>query len=207
VTTGNRRAEQALVGPMTGIGWASRAAGWFTLPMSPTRLAVAALSVAVAYAAKGEGRATLHIGLRDEDVQRLVAALSGERDHGYRNPTYVTSIGYLMPRRSWHQWPISPETAAVSAAAMAAAVQEHAHPYLERVASDDTLFLQEAMAHAIRGPRATYTLPVIMALQGHVPDGLAYVERRCHQRADARQEHAAPERHAADVVARWLREQ
>jgi len=132
--------------------------------------------------------------------------LAGQQDEDYRDRTYVTSIGYLMPQQRWHTWAISAETVDFAGDKMAAAVEEHAVPYLTRVCADDALFLEEVQARSFYSARTTYVIPVVMALQGLVDDAWVYIESRREQVRGIDHAAAREERQAADAVAAWLRD-
>ena len=140
--TGRSLIEQALREPIRSIGWQPRAAGWFTRELDGEWLGVLAVGVAVQGQPTGHALATVHVGARHQGVEETVAELCGIKP-SYRVRTLVTSIGYLMPERSWREWPVAPGTASSVAARIAAAVSEYGHPCLARVPIERTQVLAE----------------------------------------------------------------
>lgn len=102
--------EVALRPALREHGWAPRASGWFTHPVTSGVLGVVALGVAPKHAGPGTETATIYVHLRDERLEAAVADLTGAADQGYKTTTTTTSIGYLMPAARWHEWYVGPAT-------------------------------------------------------------------------------------------------
>jgi hypothetical protein len=176
VTTGRRLAEQALRQPMADLGWAPRAAGWFTAEIADGSLGVISVGIASKHSQPGMALATLYVGLRAEEIEPLVAQLSGAPDDGYRTRTAVTSLGYLEPDHRWHEWAISEGTADSSAAAMAAAVRAHATSWLRRLADDPDALVDAARASAESGQATGICrVAVLLGTSGRVDEARAFL--------------------------------
>lgn len=199
--------EDALREPMRGIGCRPRAAGWFTIGVAPHNLGVIAVATASAHTAPGTGSATLHIHVRNEDVERVVADVCEYKVEGYRTTTAGTSIGYLMPAQAWHDWFVSADTVGSVAAEMAAATHHYALPYLNALASDPqrllTAVLQSPVySQAIGVCRAV----VVMAQMGDHGGALALLEEHL-EAVEGRTDAAAVElTKVASPLRKWLGE-
>jgi len=141
MTTGRKLIESALRGPMQKQGWSPRAAGWFTRTLSAGTSGVLAIGVASKHSAPGTATATLHVHLRDEQLEADVAELTGVRDQGYKTTTATTSIGYLLPAARWFEWDVHPTNADAVAAEMVAAAHTYAEPHLRALAADPRALL------------------------------------------------------------------
>lgn len=141
VTTGRKLIENALRAPLRERGWAPRAAGWFTRPVTPGTLGVVAVGVASKRAEPGQAGATIYVHLRDEQLEAEVASVTGTTAGGYRTTTSTTSIGYLMPAARWSEWQVEPDSADAVADEIADAVQTYAEPHLRRLAADPQALL------------------------------------------------------------------
>lgn len=205
MTTGRRRAEQALRDPLERAGWRPRAAGWFTHPISRTHLAVVALSAAVEHSAPGAAQVTLHVGLRDESVEPVVAELCGTRNDGYRDRTVSTSIGYLMPEQRWHEWLVDEDTADAAAEDMSGAVTAYVEPYLRSLAHDPRAMI----AAAKRSPayiQATGKCRVVVLLAQHEGHERAatYLRSLAAELSDRDDEAALAERRMIEAARHWV---
>lgn len=167
MVTGGQLIASALRDPMQSIGWTPRAARWFTRAIAPGYTGVVVASPASEHAAPGTAYVALFVHLRREDVEPVVKELTGStyQDGGYRSATATTSIGYLMPEPTWRTWWVAPHTAGAVAAELAALTQEHAEPYLERLAADPDVLL-DAVKSSPSMAQATGPCRVAVLLAG-----------------------------------------
>ena len=205
VVTGRSLVQGVLREPMESLGWRRRAAGWFTAEVAPGYLGAVAVGTATKHAAPGTSLATLYVHLRDERVEPVVAELCGMPDAGYKTTTATTSIGYLMPEASWKEWLVAPDTAAVVATEMAAAVQQHAVPYLAKAATDPRLLLDAISLSAAYSTATGFCrAAVLLARNGERQAAGTLIDERvtaAEGRADAA---AQKEREVAEALRRWL---
>lgn len=194
---------------MHAIGWTPRAAGWFTRPITPGHTGVLAVSAGSGHAPPGTSHAQLFVHLRREDVQPVVRKLTEEtyKDAGYRSVTATTSMGYLMPERAWREWLFTEDTVEAVAAELAAATEEYARPYLERLATD-----QEALLHAVRASPLWITAhglcqEVVLLVRMQRPqEAWAVFEQRLNAVKDRLGRWPERERGMVDRLRRWLEE-
>jgi hypothetical protein len=180
VVTGRQLIERALRGPLQEAGWTPRAADWFTRAIAPGYTGVLATGTASEHSPTGTATATLYVGLRREDVEKVVRELCRipGSDGGYRSRTVVTSIGYLMPEATWRMWFVAPDTADAVATELATLVARHAQPYLERLAGPDQL-IEAVRATGLRvSANGPCRLAVLLALEGRPEEGWDFVQER-----------------------------
>ena len=207
MTSGRQLIQQALREPMQAIGWTPRAAGWFTAPLAPGFVGVVAVIIASEHATPGTAEATLSVRLRREDVQPVVRDLLEDlvKDGGYRSSTTTTSIGYLMPGRSWRTWLATPETAAFLAAELAAAIRDYARPYLDRLAADPALLVEAVKSSAIMGSASgPCTVAVTLARLGRPDEGWTFVQQHVTSLGSRTDPAARETQRMADRLRRWL---
>jgi hypothetical protein len=112
------------------------------------------------------------VGVRHQTVERMVAEIRGQAFHPYVPPTVCTSIGYVMPERSYTAWEIG-DGSSSAVDDMVRAVEHDGLAYMRRLRDLPTL------CQAAEEGRATapeYQLPVIRVLLGRrkrALDGLA----------------------------------
>ena len=71
------------------------------------------------------------VGVRFQEVERIVAQLLGETFHGYVPPTISSPLGYIMPAGMYRAWVFGPGRANEAVAEeMACAVRDHALPFM-----------------------------------------------------------------------------
>ena len=194
---------------MAELGWRPRAAGWFTTPIAAERTGVLAVGAASEHAAPGTAQVTLHVHLRCEDVQPVVRELIGdtEPDGGYRSTTAVTSIGYLMPEPAWRTWLVTPSSAAVVAAELAAATRNAARPWLERLVADPDLLIEAVSASpAMASAAGPCTVAVLLARLGRPAEGWAFMAERLAWLGDRTDPAVDHLRRTADRLQVWLDE-
>jgi len=81
----------------------------FTIDLAPHVLGWLGLNRATRHRAPGEIEINPVIGVRFQEVERLVAELRGEKFHAYAPPTVSTPIGYVMPEPRYTMWLFSRE--------------------------------------------------------------------------------------------------
>src|SRR5262249_52463542 len=80
------------------------------------------------------------IGVRDQEVERLLAELLGERFHPYLPPTVSTPLGYLMPIQWIVTWTFETLDSVPSQAKdMTEAILTYGLPFMRDTSSRDTL--------------------------------------------------------------------
>lgn len=152
VLTGRQRAEQTLRPLMQEIGWKPRAAGWFTKQMAPGLLGVVAVDAASKGYERGSASISLHVGLRDQETEPVVANCCGIDDHAYQRRTVNRYIGYVMPERTFLKWDIDMVVADPVCAELVRHVVAYAEPYLRGLAQDPQVLLVEAAATGLGWP-------------------------------------------------------
>lgn len=142
--TGRQLTEQTLRPRMQRVGWKPRAAGWSTKQIGPGLLGVVAVDAASKGYERGSASISLHAGLRDQEVEPVVAMCCGLPDHSYQQRTVNRYIGYVMPGRTFLAWDIDEQVADGVCAELARDVVDHAEPYLRGLAQDPEALVAEA---------------------------------------------------------------
>lgn len=202
MTTGRALIEAALREPLLELGWAPRAAGWFTRPVAPGAGGVIVVGVASKRTAAGTGAATLYVHLCDEQLEAEVAHLTGTADTGYRTTTSTTSIGYLMPDARWHEWHVTPTSVDTVAVAMASAVRAYAEPHLRALAADPRAHLAAiAASPASSGARGLARTVLLLRRLGEGAEAAQFLGRRMTALTGRTDAVATEERRVAVVLA------
>lgn len=204
--TGRRVIEAALRKPMTDLGWAQRASGWFTAPITPDVLGVVTVGVASEHADTGACLATLYLGVRHELVEPIVAALSGTADT-YRDRTAVTTIGYLMSDPRWREWQVNDRTADSAAAEMVTAFRDYGLPRLSALAESADALITAAREHPAYSaqPVGGCRVAVLLATVGKPDEARELMDKRVAALGNRDDANAAHERAVAAKFTEWLR--
>lgn len=143
-----------------------RKAGIFVLKVTPDVLGTVGLNTAT-----GRGAGVLEInpvvGVRNQQIERLVAELSGDAFDELIPPTLAGNVGYLSPANRYLPFLFTQDTATEGVASqLCDAVKTHGLPFIKKVA--DLAALVEAMQTARFGiPFVTeYRIPVGLFLLG-----------------------------------------
>lgn len=134
---------------MQEVGWKPRAAGWFTKQMAPGFLGVVSVDSASKGHERGSASITLHVGLRDEEAEPVVAMCCGTADHVYQRCTVNRYLGYVMPERTFLTWDIDTQVADQVCAELVRNVVDHADPYLRGLAREPEALVAEAAATGV----------------------------------------------------------
>lgn len=142
---------------------------------------------------RGEDRMEVNpvVGVRHQEVERLVAELSDEPFHPYIPPTVSTPLVYLPPGGQYEPWLFGHGEPAGPAASLVAAVRDSGLPFMATAVSLDGLRRQiEAgmgFAHQL-----VYRLPVVCLLAGDRAAGRQALDASVAELGD-RQDPAAVE--------------
>lgn len=90
------------------IGFRKRAGYVYTLDLAPGVLGLLGLNRATQHRLPGELEINPVVGVRFQEVERLVAECRGERLHAYQPPTISSPLGYLMPEKRYKSWVFAP---------------------------------------------------------------------------------------------------
>ena len=118
---------------LTGLGFRKRAGNVFTLDLAPNVLGWLGLNQATKHRAAGEVEINPVIGVRFQNVERLVAECRGEKFHAYQPPTISSPLGYLMPQKEYKAWVFTPESSEEMATDMAHAITAHGVAFMRTV--------------------------------------------------------------------------
>jgi hypothetical protein len=115
-------------------GFKKRAGDVFTLDLVPGVIGWLGLNRATQHRAPGEVEINPIVGVRFQEVERVVAECRGEKFHSYQPPTISVPLGYLMPDAKYRAWVIVPGRSAEEVAAdMGKAITTHGVDFMRSV--------------------------------------------------------------------------
>lgn len=121
----NLDAALALLAKM---GFKNRAGDVFTLDLAPGVLGWLGLNRGTQHHGPGEVEINPVLGVRFQEVERLVAQCRGEKFHAYLPSTISSPLGYLMPEKKYMAWLFTPGRCEEVAIDMANAIANHGVP-------------------------------------------------------------------------------
>ena len=147
------------------LGFEKRAAKVMTKELSADVLGWLGLNTATKHQKKGVVEINPVIGVRHQEVERVVAELRGEAFHAYQPPTVSTPLGYLMPESRYRGWVVDAEAADDPLDDLVEALTTYAVPFMESAASMSRLceLLDEGLGH---DHQVVYRRPVAWQLAG-----------------------------------------
>jgi hypothetical protein len=171
-------------------GFRKRADDNFTLDLDHRTQGSVALNRAT-YHNRGPLDVNPVIGIRDQEVERLLAELLGERFHPYWPSTVSRPLGYLTPAQWIVTWTFETlESVPMQAEDMTQAILTYGIPYMKESSSRDAFI--ETMRAQPANEMFRYRLPLILWLEGSTEEASAMVDRRMAEvwnRADATAPH------------------
>lgn len=156
---------QVVFEELRSLGFRKRAGSIFTCELGDDILGWVGLNRATQGRAAGSASVNPVIGLRHQEVQKVVAELDAEKYHPYLPPTVSSPIGYIMPERRLAAWEVTPSTATIEARNIGTAVSEWGLPFM-RENSDLRAILRLADQEYGIPDSLRYTRPVARALSG-----------------------------------------
>ncbi len=158
--------EVATASPLLAeIGFRKRAGGIFTKEFSPGILGWLGLNRATKHRARGEVEVNPVVGVRFQEVERLVAELCGIKFHEYVPPTVATPLGYVLPNARYTAWLFEPGTAEQTASDMVKSISVHGVPFMQKLTSLDGLCAALDARTGVR-EQIAYRRPVAAFLAG-----------------------------------------
>jgi hypothetical protein len=124
---------EPMVPLLANIGFRKRAGDVFTLETAPGVLGWLGLNRATQHRPPGEVEINPVVGVRFQDVERLVAECRGDNFHPYQPPTISSSLGYLMPEKKYKAWIFAPGHSEEAATDMARAIDTYGVPFMRSV--------------------------------------------------------------------------
>ena len=115
------------------LGFRKRAGDVFTLDLAPGVLGWLGLNRATRHRAPGELEVNPVVGVRFQEVERLVAECRGEKFHAYQPPTISSPLGYVMPEKQYRAWVLGPGRSEDVAADMANAIATYGIAFMRSV--------------------------------------------------------------------------
>jgi len=169
------RYRDAIVAALAKIGLKKRAGYVFTLDLAPNVLGWLGLNRATRHHGPGEVEINPIIGVRFQDIERLVAECRGEKFHAYQPPTIGSPLGYLTPQNKYMAWMFVPGRSEEVATDMANAIAMHGVPFMRSALdlADVRPRLQERFGVA---DQLDYRRPAASLLAGDVEQARALLD-------------------------------
>jgi hypothetical protein len=160
---------------LTNIGFRKRAGGVFTLDLTPDVIGWLGLNRATRHRAPGEVEINPVVGVRFQEVERLVAELCGEKFHAYTPPTVSTPLGYVMPEKKYMAWVFSPGRSDDVANDMVTAIATHGISFMRSTVElgELRLKLEARLGH---DHQLAYRRPVAALVAGDVEQARAMLD-------------------------------
>lgn len=155
---------------LTGLGLRKRAGTTYTVEVTKEVLGFVGLNVAVN---RPTGPFTVNpvVGARHQELERVVAELTGVKPSPYVPPTVSSPLGYLMPDRRFVEWEFDDAGSVdATAAALGAALAEHGLPFVRAHAELEPIATALASGDFGVPQQNAVRLPVALALLGSVDE-------------------------------------
>lgn len=163
---------------LVSIGLRHRRAGLYTLDVQPGFVGWLGLNHATDRI-DGQRVVTVYpmVGVRSEQIERLVAELTGEKFRPYTPPTVACNIGFLMPRGlNTHWYFYEDEPLKEPATALTAAVKQYGLPYMRNGATLESVWDEQVAGQGYR-ESLQRRLPVTALILGRGDEARRLVER------------------------------
>jgi len=149
----------------------------FTLPLNAEAIGWLGLNIAT----QGRGPGVLEInpvvGVRHQELERLVSELSGIKAHEYIPPSIGTNVGYLMPEKKYKPWLFQErDEYEALVAGMVSTVEKFGRPFMERNAELSILY--ETMRELGVADNLNYRLPVACVLLGRKVEAEVFLDAK-----------------------------
>jgi hypothetical protein len=150
---------------LAAAGFKKRSGEIFTIDVADDVLGWLGLNRAV-----GRSDAALEVnpvvGVRHEAIERMLAALKGEKFHAYLPPTVSVSLGYLMPEKRYQPWLFVDSNVTEMADAMVRAVEAYGLPFMKENASPQAVVALMTAGEVGMREQLSYRIPIAYHLLG-----------------------------------------
>jgi hypothetical protein len=168
----------ALRGPLERLGFRKRGGQIYTIDLGEDVLGWLGLNKASQHRSPGQVEVNPVIGVRHQQVERLVAELLAQPFHDYQPPTVSSPVGYLLPERKYTSWLLGEGASPEAVEDLLAAVEGTALPWMRSLLG--LTELREAL-DARLGHQPEYRLPIVLALQGEHAEAASVLQKSVDQ--------------------------
>lgn len=172
--TKKRTSLEAVVPLLVSSGFRKRAGALFTLDLVPGVLGWLGLNRATEHYAAGEMEFHPVVGVRFQEVERLVAECRGEKFHSYVPPTISRPVRYLVPENRRRRWVFSPGHSEEVASDMTDAIVTYGIEFMRSVIDLADLRLQ--LEDADHEHQRVYRRPAAALVAGDVEGARALLD-------------------------------
>ena len=165
-------AVQTLRDPLQQAGFRKRAGQIFTIPLTDDVLGWLGLNHARRHREPGEVGVAPIVGIRHQEVERLIARLRREKFYEYQPPTFLRQIGYVMPRHRNMLWEFGGPYGSSAEPELLAAIVDYGVPYMRSLIPLPAVLdaINQGFCHF-----PEYRLPAVLAVMGRYDDARAAV--------------------------------
>lgn len=121
------------------------------------------------------------VGVRCNELERILAMILQEKPHSYVPPTVSISLGYLMPERKYHSWTFAGNVDEATFSDLTKAILRYGVPFMEvssTINNIDSLLQSPKFAHM---EHAMYRLPLAKWLSGDAEGALKACDHYCRE--------------------------
>jgi hypothetical protein len=115
------------------LGFTKRTDGIFTFDLAPGVLGWLGLNRVDRYREPGEVQLCPVVGVRFQEVERVVAECLAMKVHAYAPPTMSSPLGYVMPEKRFTGWDFTPGAYDGVAVAMTNAIAVHGLAFMHSI--------------------------------------------------------------------------
>lgn len=157
------------------LGFKKRAGAVFTHEVADGVLGWLGLNRASRHLPAGQFEVNPVVGIRHQDIERIVAELREEKFHAYQPPTVSTPLGYLTPGSRYQAWILGASDAGAGAEGLIAAVASFGLPFMESGVGlpELRLLLDKGLGF---DHQLVYRRPVALAVSGDLTRSLQFID-------------------------------
>lgn len=144
------------------------------MEVAPGVLGWLGLTCATRHRAPGEVEIMPVVGVRFQEVERVVAECRRDKVHAYTPATTLRPLGELMPGNGYRAWLLSPGGAEAPAERMVREIEQYGLPYIRSLVDLEALRERLTNKSASEHERI-YRRPVAALLAGDLADARACV--------------------------------
>lgn len=184
MSTPRKRFEAAFTGGLLELGFRKRAGTKHTIKLSPTVLGYVGLNTGTQFSRVGDFEVAGIVGIRHQEIERIVADLDGDAFHPYMPPSVVRWVTYLNPKAITTFWNVNAANADEIAREACEEVRLYGLPFMQYGSTLPGLieYLGKLYGHEDRMDKV---LPVALVLNGEPEIGLATVSARLLKLGDS----------------------
>jgi hypothetical protein len=169
--------------PLVALGMRKRKGLIFTIELTSDVLGRLAFNVATEHAQTGTVEVNPLVGVRFQEVERLITECMNRKFHAYSPSTIYLPLGYLMPEKRYTSWEFSAENTVAVGHSLVNAFAIHGLPFMHSVVTYPALLAQINARNGFDDQLA-WSLPVAQLLAGQPEAARKTLDRQIAERAE-----------------------